>query len=92
MKSKLVMLVTRIRNNETYSVGTVRVIGKGLLYIIQNKKKMEQGGFDFRTKGCIWAIKWIDSKIVTNLSTAHNSGVISSIKKMLLLLIYYFIS
>ena len=53
MKSKLVMLVTRIRNNETYSVGTVRVIGKGLLYIIQNKKKMEQGGFDFRTKGCI---------------------------------------
>ncbi|XP_043462009.1 piggyBac transposable element-derived protein 4-like [Leptopilina heterotoma] len=75
-------LMTRLLEKKIFSVGTVRVNRKGLPDIMKNKSKLQRGESEIRYMGCVQAIKWMDAKIVTLLSTAHNSET-SSVKRTL---------
>lgn len=62
--------------NHIYSIGTVRKTRKGLSQFMkekpQNKKeKLDKYEFCAQTSESIVAIKWLDAKEVTVLSSAH---------------------
>lgn len=76
-------LVTSLLRKEIFSVGTVRINQKGLPDMIKNKNKLQRGQSQIKNKGCVAAVKWMDAKIVTLLSTAHDSETITTVKRTL---------
>lgn len=65
-------LMTTLYNNGIYSCGTVRINRKGLPDMMKQKIKLERGEFQFQIKGTISAVKWMDNRVVTLLSTLHD--------------------
>ncbi|XP_051170490.1 piggyBac transposable element-derived protein 4-like [Leptopilina boulardi] len=78
-----VNVVDALCKKDIYSVGTVRTNRKGLPEIMKEKKKLQRGEYEYRTKNNIRAIKWMDSKIVTVLSSAHNPLTVTTVKRTL---------
>ncbi|XP_051170109.1 piggyBac transposable element-derived protein 4-like [Leptopilina boulardi] len=77
-----VNLVEELRNTGIYSVGTVRTNRKGLPEMMK-EKKLQRREYEFKTTNNVTAIKWMYSKIVTVLSSAHNPLTISTVKRTL---------
>ncbi|XP_008212369.2 piggyBac transposable element-derived protein 4-like [Nasonia vitripennis] len=65
-------LVEELLDKGIYSVGTVRNNRKGLPEMMKAKEKMKRGDFNYRIKKGISAIKWMDRKPVTVLTSAFN--------------------
>lgn len=65
-------LMIVLHSKGLYSCGTVRCNRKGLPSFLKEKAKLQRGEFQFETKGRVAAVKWMDNKAVTLLSTAHN--------------------
>lgn len=74
-----VKLMQTLYSRQLYSVGTVRVNRKDLPDMMKKKSKMQRGEFMFQTKGCISAVKWMDNKEVTVLSTGHDPKEVCSV-------------
>ena len=60
-----------LNSPEKNSLVLVRESRKGLKYIFKRNDRIQRGGFMFRTKGCVAAIKWQDDKTVTVLMFAQ---------------------
>ncbi|XP_051171925.1 piggyBac transposable element-derived protein 4-like [Leptopilina boulardi] len=76
-----VKLIKELKAKKIFAVGTVRTNRVGLPDIMKEKKKMVRGEFENRTQGCVAAIKWMDSKPVTVLSTAHDPAFVTEVKR-----------
>lgn len=76
-----VSLMSNLHSKGIFSVGTVRSNRKGLPPMLKEKKKMQRGDYEFRTQGVVTAIKWMDSKPVTLLSSAHDPTVLSEVSR-----------
>ncbi|XP_035214182.1 piggyBac transposable element-derived protein 4-like [Stegodyphus dumicola] len=64
-----------------FSVGTVRPQRKDLPPMLKANNKLQRGESVFLTKEGVAAIKWMDKKAVTLLTTAHNSAIITSVNR-----------
>ncbi|XP_035230363.1 piggyBac transposable element-derived protein 4-like [Stegodyphus dumicola] len=64
-----------------FSVGTVRPQRKDLPPMLKANNKLQRGESMFLTKEGVAAIKWMDKKAVTLLTTAHNSAIITSVNR-----------
>ena len=64
-----------------YALGTVRTNRRGLLTITREKIKLERGEFQFKCKEDIAAIKWMDNKPVTILTTVNNPSTTSTVPR-----------
>ena len=67
-----VKLTEELYKRKLFSVGTVRAQRKGLPEFMKKKSKLERGEFLYETKGCVAAVKWMDNREVTVLSTCHS--------------------
>lgn len=81
-----VTLMEKLDEKKLYSCGTVRSNRKHLPAFMKGepkskveqlkrqplKSKLRRGHYEFKTKGHVAATKWMDSKPVSMLSTAHN--------------------
>lgn len=67
-----IKLLKMLLNIGIYACGTVRTNRKGLPSMLKSKDKLQRGEFMYETKGKISAVKWMDRKPVTMLSTAHD--------------------
>lgn len=89
-----VPLLEKLHERELYSYGTVRSTIKHLPDIIKGKPKesnetkgpkskrtLKQGEYQFKTKNHVAATKWIDSKPVCMISTAHNPKDTTTVKR-----------
>lgn len=76
-----VYLVSDLCKDEIYSIGTVRVNRDGLPNIMKNKNKMQRGKYMYQTKDGVSAIKWMDFKVVTLLSSTYNAQTITTVKR-----------
>jgi len=74
-------LAEELYKRELYCVGTVRVHRKGLPEILKKKSKLNRGEFVFATKGVVCAIKWMDNKEVTLLSTSYSPKDVSEVNR-----------
>jgi len=64
-----VHLAQELYSQQLYSVGTVRSHRKGLPAMLKSKSKLKQGEYLFQTNGPVSAVKLMDNKEVTMLST-----------------------
>ncbi len=86
-----VPLMEKLDERKLFSCGTVRSNRKFLPDFIKgeakakggkpNREKMKRGEYHFQTKGHVAATKWMDSKPVSMLSTAHNPSHITTVKR-----------
>ncbi|XP_035229066.1 piggyBac transposable element-derived protein 4-like [Stegodyphus dumicola] len=60
---------------------SVRPQRKDLPPMLKANNKLQRGESMFLTKQGVAAIKWMDKKAVTLLTTAHNSGIITSVNR-----------
>jgi len=67
-----VKLVEELYRRKLLSVGTVRMQCRGLPEPMKKKAKLERGQFLYQTKGCVAAVKWMDNREVSVLSTCHS--------------------
>ncbi|XP_043473413.1 piggyBac transposable element-derived protein 4-like [Leptopilina heterotoma] len=79
--STSVKLVSSLHEKGIFSVGTVRANRIGLPDMMKEKSKMQRGEYVFQRKGAVTAIKWMDAKPVTLLSSAHHPSVVSAVKR-----------
>ena len=68
-----------LRSKDIYAVGTVRVNRRGLPAMMKEKEKLSRGEFTYRTKGNIAAIKWMDNKPVTMLTSSSSPRTVERI-------------
>ena len=64
-----------------YALGTVRTNRRGLLTITREKIKLERGEFQFKCKEDIAAIKWMDNKPVTILTTVNSPSTTATVPR-----------
>ncbi|XP_051171549.1 piggyBac transposable element-derived protein 4-like [Leptopilina boulardi] len=76
-----VKLVSSLHQKGIFSVGTVRANRIGLPIMMKEKSKMQRGEYVFQRKGAVTAIKWMDAKPVTLLSSAHHPTVVTAVKR-----------
>jgi len=74
-----VNLLEMLRSKDIYAVGTVRVNRRGLPAMMKEKEKLSRGEFTYRTKGNIAAIKWMDNKPVTMLTSSSSPRTVERI-------------
>lgn len=65
-------LMTTLLKNNILSVGTVRANRKGLPLMMKNKDKLCRGEFMFEIQKHVCALKWMDNRPVTVLTTAFS--------------------
>ena len=70
-----------LRNDNIYAIGTVRTNRKGLPPMMEEKEKLKRGEFQFQCKDGIAAIKWMDSKLVTLLTTANDPRTTTTVTR-----------
>lgn len=88
-----VALMESLHQRKLYACGTVRSTRRNLPDFIKPKTKknstcktskptiLKRGEYQFQTKGPVAATKWMDSKPVCMLSTAHNPMECSSVQR-----------
>lgn len=86
-----VPLMEKLDERKLYSCGTVRSNRKYLPEFIKGEPKsklmkikrqpLKRGQHEFKTKGHVAATKWMDSKPVCMLSTAHNPSRAASVNR-----------
>ncbi|XP_063219241.1 piggyBac transposable element-derived protein 4-like [Bacillus rossius redtenbacheri] len=67
-----VNLMKALRKDNIYAIGTVRTNRKGLPAMLKEKVPLKRGEFQFQCKEGVAAIKWMDRKPVTILTTSNN--------------------
>jgi hypothetical protein len=74
-----VNLMETLYKDRLFAIGTVRTSRKGLPDMMRKKSKLARGESAFQVKGCVAAIKWMDNKEVTVLSTACDPTEVCSV-------------
>lgn len=74
-------LMTTLLKDNILSVGTVRVNRKGLPSMMKSKDKLCRGEFMFEIQNQVCAIKWMDNRPVTALTTAFSPKETSVVKR-----------
>jgi hypothetical protein len=75
-----VKLLNYLHSKGIAAVGTVRTNKKGLPEILKNGVALRKGEFQYKTKGPIVAVRWMDNKVVNFLSSVNthmNTTVVS---------------
>ncbi|XP_049861702.1 piggyBac transposable element-derived protein 4-like [Schistocerca gregaria] len=76
-----VNLMQMLLNNGIYSTGTVRANRKGLPSMMKDKCTLKRREFQFQCNCGIEAIKWMDNKPVTTLTTSDNPSDITLVSR-----------
>ncbi|GBM86181.1 hypothetical protein AVEN_48192-1 [Araneus ventricosus] len=66
--------------SDLFSMGNVRPQRKDLPPMLKANDKLQRGESVFLTKEGVAAIKWMDKKAFTLLTTAHNPAIMTSVK------------
>lgn len=74
-------LMETLYESRLFAVGTVRTSRKGLPSMMKKKSKLARGEFELQSKGCVAAIKWMDNKEVTVLSTAYDPKEVCTVNR-----------
>lgn len=74
-------LAKKLLASGLFSVGTVKPQRKGLPQMLKTNDKLKRGESKFLTKEGVAAIKWMDNKAVTLLTTAHNPAFMTSVHR-----------
>lgn len=79
-------LIDVLHQNKIYAIGTVRKTRKGLPSFMKEKpqskrEKLAKHEFCAQTSEPILAVKWLDTKEVTVLSSAHNESNVTTVKR-----------
>lgn len=74
-----VNLMEMLRSKDIFAVGTVCVNRKGLPGMMKQKDKLSRGEFIYKTKGNLAAIKWMDNKPVTMLTSSCNPKTVETV-------------
>ncbi|KAF8781800.1 PiggyBac transposable element-derived protein like [Argiope bruennichi] len=76
-----VKLMKMLNQRNIYALGTVRTNQKGLPAIMRKKVKLKRGEFQFKCKEDIAAIKWMDNKPVTILTTVNSPSATTTVPR-----------
>jgi len=76
-----VKLMSELLKMGVYACGTVKTSRKGLPKMMKENNKLARGEFQFETKGVIFAVKWLDNRPVTFLSSFHDPKETTVVKR-----------
>ncbi|XP_035207145.1 piggyBac transposable element-derived protein 4-like [Stegodyphus dumicola] len=76
-----VKLMKILHERNIYALGTVRTNRRGLPAIMREKVKLGRGEFQFKSKEDTAAIKWMDNKPVTILTTVNSLSTTSAVPR-----------
>jgi len=76
-----VKLMSKLLKMGVYACGTVKTSKKGLPKTMKENSKLARGEFQFDTKGAISAVKWMDNRPVTFLSSFHDPRETTAVKR-----------